>query len=189
MFRSSSRGPRSGRIIPICFALSVAALAGCDSSDDGTPAVPAANARPTFLGTVTTATYDGTTDDLLTAGLGWDGLQSATAPSLSAQPTAAELRRRVIYNNYRALVDITTAGGYGVLYGPNVPVEGGAPNTAPGAGTIAGTEYLAYSVDASGRAAATRNASCTTPSRRRSARRSRPTLSLPAPMPSSAMRR
>ena len=37
-----------------------------------------------FLGTVTTATYDGTTDDLLTAGLGWDGLQSATLPALSA---------------------------------------------------------------------------------------------------------
>ena len=155
MFRSSLRGPRISFIIPICLALSVAALAGCGNSDDDGPAVPAANARPAFLGTVTTATYDGTTDDLLTAGLGWEGLQSATPPSLSAQPTAAELRRRAIYNNYRALVDISTAGGYGVLYGPNVPVEGGAPNTTPGAGKIAGTEYLAYSVDASGRAVAT----------------------------------
>ncbi|MGZ9075140.1 MAG: 3-hydroxybutyrate oligomer hydrolase family protein [Burkholderiaceae bacterium] len=154
MFRSSSRGPRSGRIISICFALSVSALAACGSSDDG-PAAPSANVRPAFLGTVTTATYDGTTDDLLTGGLGWDGLQSATLPVISAQPTAAELRRRAIYRNYRALVDISTSGGYGVLYGPNVPVEGGAPNTTPGAGKIAGTEYLAYSVDASGRALAT----------------------------------
>ncbi|MGZ9057957.1 MAG: 3-hydroxybutyrate oligomer hydrolase family protein, partial [Burkholderiaceae bacterium] len=145
MFRSSSRGPRSGRIISICFALSVSALAACGSSDDG-PAAPSANVRPAFLGTVTTATYDGTTDDLLTGGLGWDGLQSATLPVISAQPTAAELRRRAIYRNYRALVDISTSGGYGVLYGPNVPVEGGAPNTTPGAGKIAGTEYLAYSV-------------------------------------------
>ncbi len=153
MFRSSTRGPRSGRSIAICFALSASALAGCGNSDD--PATPPANVRPSFLGTVTTATYDGTTDDLLTAGLGWDGLQSATPPSVSAQPTAAELRRRAIYNNYRALVDISTAGGYGVLYGPNVPVEGGAPNTTPGAGKIGGTEYLAYSVDASGRALAT----------------------------------
>src|SRR4030095_9930608 len=38
---------------------------------------------------------------------------------------------------------------------PNVPVEGGTPNTTPGAGKIGGTEYLAYRVDASGRALAT----------------------------------
>ncbi len=74
---------------------------------------------------------------------------------MSARRLLRELRRRAIYNNYRALVDISTAGGYGVLYGPNVPVEGGAPNTTPGAGKIAGTEYLAYSVDATGKAAAT----------------------------------
>ena len=153
MFRSSTRGPRSRRSIAICFALSASALAGCGNSDD--PAIPPTNVRPSFLGTVTTATYDGASDDLLTAGLGWDGLQSATAPAVSATPTAAELRRRAIYNNYRALVDISTAGGYGVLYGPNVPVEGGTPNTTSGAGKVAGTEYLAYSVDANGRAAAT----------------------------------
>ena len=154
MIRISTRGARGRRIIPICFALSVSALAACGSSDDS-PAVPLANVRPAFLGTVTTATYDGTTDDLLTGGLGWDGLQSTTLPVISALPTASELRRRAIYLNYRALVDISTAGGYGVFYGPNVPVEGGAPNTTPGAGKIAGTEYLAYSVDASGRALAT----------------------------------
>jgi hydroxybutyrate-dimer hydrolase len=111
--------------------------------------------RPSFLGTVTTAAYDGTTDDLLTGGMGWDGLQSATAPALSATPTASELRRRAIYNNYRALVDMSTAGGYGVLFGPNVPLDGSAPNTTPGAGKIGGAEYLAYSVDATGKAAAT----------------------------------
>ncbi|MBC8117984.1 MAG: D-(-)-3-hydroxybutyrate oligomer hydrolase [Burkholderiaceae bacterium] len=153
MFRSSTRCRCRRRTIAICFALSASTLAACGSSDD--PAVPTANVRPSFLGTVTTASYDGTTDDLLTAGLGWEGLQSATLPPVSAQPTAAELRRRAIYRNYRALVDISTAGGYGVLYGPNVPVEGGTPNTTPGAGKIAGTEYLAYSVDASGRALAT----------------------------------
>ena len=154
MNRSSTRGLRSGRIISICIALSASALAACGSSDDD-PSNPVLNVRPTFLGTVSTATYDGTSDDLLTAGLGWDGLQSPTAPAVSAMPTASELRRRAIYNNYRALVDPTTAGGYGVLYGPNVPVEGGSPNVTPGAGKIAGTEYLAYSVDASGKAAAT----------------------------------
>ena len=153
MDRSSMCNPRR-RYVAIGIGFSVFALAACGSSSDD-PVVPAANVRPSFLGTVTTATYDGATDDLLTGGLGWDGLQSATAPTLSAIPTASELRRRAIYNNYRALVDITTNGGYGVLYGPNVPVAGGTPNTTPGAGKIAGTEYLAYSVGANGRAAAT----------------------------------
>ena len=153
MNRSSTRGLRSGRTIGICIALSASALAACGSSDD--PSDPVLNVRPTFLGTVSTATYDGTSDDLLTGGLGWDGLQGAAGPALSATPTASELRKRAIHQNYRALVDMTTAGGYGVLFGPNVPVEGGTPNAAPGAGKIAGTEYLAYSVDASGKAAAT----------------------------------
>jgi hydroxybutyrate-dimer hydrolase len=155
MDRSSMRGPRRG-LVAIGIALSVSILAACGSSDDppvSTP--PAVNVRPAFLGTVTTAAYDGTTDDLLTGGLGWDGLQSATAPTLSATPTASELRRRAIYNNYRALVDMSTAGGYGVLFGPNVPLDGSAPNTTPGAGKIGGAEYLAYSVDATGKAAAT----------------------------------
>lgn len=153
MFRSSKRAPRRVRFIAICFALSASALVACGSSDD--PVVPATNVRPSFLGTVTTATYDGASDDLLTAGLGWDGLQSATAPALSATPTAPELRRRAIYVNYRALADMTTGGGYGVLFGPNVPLDGSAPSTAAGAGKIAGTEYLAYSVAANGRSAAT----------------------------------
>ena len=153
MFRSSKRAPRRVRFIAICFALSASALVACGSSDD--PVVPATNVRPSFLGTVTTATYDGASDDLLTAGLGWDGLQSATAPALSATPTAPELRRRAIYVNYRALADMTTGGGYGVLFGPNVPLDGSAPSTAAGAGKIAGTEYRAYSVAANGRSAAT----------------------------------
>jgi len=155
MNRSSHRGSRRGRSVTICLALSALTLAACGSSDDSSGSVNPVNVRPAFLGSVTTATYDGASDDLLTAGLGWDGLQSATPPVLSATPTASELRRRAIYNNYRALVDITTAGGYGVIYGPNVPVEGGAPNATPGAGKIAGTEYVTYSIDATGKAAAT----------------------------------
>jgi len=62
------------------------------------------------------------TNDLLTAGLGKSGLGSATAPSFAdpLHPTAEELRRLAIYNNYRALVDPTPGGGFGTLYGPNV---------------------------------------------------------------------
>ena len=162
MNRSSTRGPRFGRSTAIGIALAASLVAACGSSDDDsgpTPTQPAgtANVRPAFLGTVTITAYDGNTDDLLTGGLGWNGLQGAAPTFLvPAAPTAAELRRNAIYNNYRALVDMTTNGGYGVLYWPNVPVEGGAPNTTLGAGKIAGTEYLAYSVDAAtGKAAAT----------------------------------
>jgi hydroxybutyrate-dimer hydrolase len=98
--------------------------------------------------------YDGVSDDLLTAGLGWDGLRSTSPPTVSAPPAAAELRRLAIYSNYRALVDMTDGGGYGRLFGPNVSLSGVVTQT-PGAGRIAGTEYLAYCLDESGRPAAT----------------------------------
>src|ERR687887_299882 len=56
--------------------------------------------------------YDGVTNDLLTAGLGKTGLAGAPPGFVDpVHPTAEELRRSAIYNNYRALVDITSAGG------------------------------------------------------------------------------
>src|SRR5699024_7116487 len=48
---------------------------------------------------------------------------------------AAERRQLAIYNNYRALVDTVSGGGYGVFFGPQVDAEG--------EGMIAGNEYLA----------------------------------------------
>jgi hydroxybutyrate-dimer hydrolase len=94
-------------------------------------------------------TYDGVTNDLLTAGLGKSGLQGAAPGFVNENnPTAAELRKRAIYNNYRALVDITTNGGYGVLYGPNIDSNG---NATPGEGRIAGEECLVFADDGSGR--------------------------------------
>jgi hydroxybutyrate-dimer hydrolase len=105
---------------------------------------------PGFIrGPILCATYDGVTNDLLTAGLGKSGLQGA-APAFVDQnnPTAAELRKRAIYNNYRALVDITTNGGYGSLYGPNID-SNGAPTL--GEGRIAGEECLAFADDGTGR--------------------------------------
>lgn len=101
--------------------------------------------RPDIIrGDVSVTHYDGATNDLLTAGLGASGLQSATPPTVSATPTAEELRRLAIYNNYRALVDTTTGGGYGRFYGPNVTADGTVTN---GQGLIAGDEVLAYAVD------------------------------------------
>jgi len=86
--------------------------------------------------------YDGVTNDLLTAGLGKTGLGGAAPGSADPlNPTAEELRRLAIYNNYRALIDPTPGGGYGTLYGPNVDVNG-VPTA--GEGKIAGDEYIAY---------------------------------------------
>src|SRR5689334_23091175 len=89
------------------------------------------------------AHYDGVSNDLLTAGLGRTGLGSATPPGFAdaLHPTAEELRRLAIYNNYRALIDPTAGGGYGTLYGPNVTADG---TVTAGEGRIAGTEYIAY---------------------------------------------
>ncbi len=95
--------------------------------------------------------YDGTTNDLLTAGLGATGLGSATPPAVSnaTQPTAEDLRRLAIYYNYRALVDPTSGGGFGTLYGPTVAVPGYTPQND---GMIGGDEYLTFDKGYDGRA-------------------------------------
>ncbi|WP_235035621.1 D-(-)-3-hydroxybutyrate oligomer hydrolase, partial [Roseomonas sp. 18066] len=77
------------------------------------------------------------------------GLQDDSAPGYEgAQPTADELRRNAIYVNYRALVDTTSEGGYGTLYGPNVDVQG---RPTQGEGKVAGLEAIAYADDGTGR--------------------------------------
>jgi hydroxybutyrate-dimer hydrolase len=87
--------------------------------------------------------YDGVTNDLLTAGLGKSGLGSATPPTFvdPVNPTAEELRRSAIYNNYRALIDPTPGGGFGTLYGPNVTADGTVTTSE---GLIAGDEYITF---------------------------------------------
>lgn len=58
-------------------------------------------------------------DDLLTAGLGLDGLRATAAPAFAsaAQPTAAEARRRAIWSSWRGIADLTPGGGFGDVYG------------------------------------------------------------------------
>src|SRR5205085_3923368 len=94
--------------------------------------------------------YDGVTNDLLTAGLGKTGLGSATPPGFvnPLNPTAEELRRFAIYNNYRALVDPTPGGGYGTLYGPDVMADGTVTSSE---GLVAGDEYVAFERGRDGR--------------------------------------
>ena len=115
------------------------------------PSPPAAlNVRPSYISVMSHVEYDGASDDLLTAGLGKSGLQSNTPPGYvdALHPTSAELRRAVIYNKYRGIVDTTDGGGFGTLYGPNV-TSAGISTTSEG--KIPGGEYTAYSDDGSGR--------------------------------------
>ncbi|MGY8903276.1 MAG: 3-hydroxybutyrate oligomer hydrolase family protein [Burkholderiales bacterium] len=132
-------------------ALACVAVLGACSSSDPAPAQDPVNVRPSFVaGVVARTAYDGIGNDLLTGGLGRTGLQAAAAPAFAdaSNPTAAELRTRAIYNNYRALLDLTPAGGFGTLYGPNVNAAGVATT---GEGRIAGDEYIAYADDGTGR--------------------------------------
>lgn len=85
---------------------------------------------------------DGIQDDLLTAGLGATGLQGAQpAFADAAAPTPAEIRRRTLYNQYRALLDVSSDGGFGRLYGPSAARADG--RTPERDGRIAGEETVA----------------------------------------------
>jgi len=138
--KHASLTPMMARIGPLAAAL---ALAGCASGDSQD-----LNLAPAYLGSISSSTYDGVSDDLLTAGLGKSGLAGALpAYADPSHPTPQELRRNAIYANYRAVLDINANSGYGSLYGPNVDAAG---NVTGGEGRIAGTEHLAYADDGSG---------------------------------------
>lgn len=65
-------------------------------------------------------------DDLLTAGLGLAGLRALQAPAFAdpAAPTAAELRRRALWSNWRGIADFTQPSGIGNGLGDLSPVPG-----------------------------------------------------------------
>ena len=111
---------------------------------------PVLSAKPDYIkGAIVSTTYDGSGNDLLTAGLGKSGLAGAAPVAANpTSPTAEELRKIAIYNNYRALVDMTANGGYGSLYGPNVDSNG---VDTGGEGKIAGEEHIAFADDGTGR--------------------------------------
>jgi hydroxybutyrate-dimer hydrolase len=77
-------------------------------------------------------------DDLLSAGLGLDGLRAMAPPAFAdaSHPTAVELRRRAIWSNWRGIADLSPGGGYGTVYGNVATVPGreySALATLPGA--------------------------------------------------------
>lgn len=120
-------------------------LAGMGLMTACAAAVATAAPGPSFVsGEVVITDYPaGGSDDLLTAGLGAGGLQSATPPAVTNPLDPAQLRRLAIHSNYRALVDSSPTGGFGTLYGPMVdkPAEAGTQ------GQIYGREYLAFARD------------------------------------------
>ncbi len=73
---------------------------------------------PSTFGPVSVSEHRGG-DDLLTGGLGLDGLRAMTAPAFSDpdNPTAVEVRRRAIWSNWRGIADLAPGGGYGEVYG------------------------------------------------------------------------
>jgi hydroxybutyrate-dimer hydrolase len=119
--------PTLPRLVPLLAAATLAAACASPVATTGTEAAPDWRA---------TAHRDG--DDLLTAGLGLDGLRTAQAPAVAdpARPTAEELRRRAVWSNWRGITDVAPGGGLGDVYGRLDPVPGRefhALRTLPGA--------------------------------------------------------
>lgn len=100
--------------------------------------------KPSFIrGEILRAHYD----DLLTAGLGREGLERLTAETLprfanSPLATPEELRRNAMLASHLGLIDRTQGAGYGTLYGPGV-IDG----RPVGDGRVPGEEYLAYAAE------------------------------------------
>lgn len=111
-------------------------LTACSSKSSDPKPDP--NVRPDFLqGTLAKVEYDGVSNDLLTAGLGADGLAGLAPVFADPQnPTPDEQRKLAIYNNYRALVNTAPGAGYGKFFGPKAGTDGD--------GMVAGSEYLAF---------------------------------------------
>ena len=65
-------------------------------------------------------------DDLLTAGLGLDGLRAMARARVrrSRASHRRRTRRRALWNNWRGIADLGPLGGYGTLYGSTAGVPG-----------------------------------------------------------------
>ncbi|HEY5851047.1 MAG TPA: 3-hydroxybutyrate oligomer hydrolase family protein [Lysobacter sp.] len=110
----------NSRPVRIALAGATLVLAACTTS---TPR-STTEAAPMFSAVRTTEHRGG--DDLLSAGLGLAGLRAMAPPAFAdvEHPTAAELRRRALWSNWRGIADLAPGGGYGELYGSTAAVPG-----------------------------------------------------------------
>jgi hydroxybutyrate-dimer hydrolase len=92
----------------------------------GLAACATAPGRPATHAAVTESIPAHHVADLLTGGLGLDGLRSPTPPPFAdpAAPSAEELRRRALWTNWRGIADLAPGGGYGEWYGSVAAVPG-----------------------------------------------------------------
>ena len=97
-------------ILPVAVALSLAACSPVPMNS----AADTADAPMDGFSPIRETHHRGA-DDLLSAGLGIEGLRAATAPAVgqAEAPTAAELRRRAIWANWRGIADLRPGGGAG----------------------------------------------------------------------------
>ena len=88
------------------FVGALALLAGCAS-------LPASHKDASMFSQPLVSTHRDA-DDLLSGGLALTGLQSMLPPAFAdaEHPTAAELRRRALWGNWRGIADLAAGGGY-----------------------------------------------------------------------------
>ena len=131
-------GRERPRLLAILGTVALAAVSGAVEAKEA-----GADQRPPWFinGPVKVTSYDGVSDDLLTAGLGAAGIASATPPAVAdpAHPTAAELRRLAIWR--------TTGRGRHRAGRRLRPVLRAGRGRWAGE-KIAGKEYLAYGAPA-----------------------------------------
>jgi hydroxybutyrate-dimer hydrolase len=131
------------RRVMLCLSVFLLAACGREAPPAATePTPPSEDATTTaamsgfLISDIRETRHDGE-DDLLSAGLGLDGLRGpAPIPADPDLPTAAELRRLAIHANWRGIADLSPLGGFGTAYGgvPHVPGrEYGAFARVPGA--------------------------------------------------------
>lgn len=107
------------RLTPLAIVLAATVLAACDPADRADPA-----GEGSMAGVDIRVTEHRDGDDLLSAGLGLEGLTSqAPQPADATAPTAAELRRMAIHKAWTGIQSFTPAGGLGGLLDdiPDVP--------------------------------------------------------------------
>lgn len=109
----------------LAFAVSTPLLLACHDPSSGEPRAMSPEAD-SIEGLQWRVTEHREGDDLLSAGLGLEGLRRMQAPEFSdpEAPSATELRRRAVWANWRGIADFTQPSGIGNGIGDLSPVPG-----------------------------------------------------------------